>query len=58
MVTEWYPSLLKDPLPEKMTFRDRLQATLRARERTTELARRLATAMPDKKVRLEQLFAW
>jgi hypothetical protein len=58
MVTEWYPSLMKDPLPEKPTYRDRLQATLRARERTVELARRLATAMPDKKFRIEQVFSW
>ncbi len=57
-VTEWYPSAVRHALPEKPTSRELIQSMVLARERQVELARRLATAMPDKKDRIEKLFSW
>jgi hypothetical protein len=57
-VTEWYPSRLRDALPEKPTSRELVHAILRSRERNAELARRLIAVFPDRKGAIEKLFSW
>ncbi len=57
-VTEWYPTKLRDALPEKPTSRELIQGILRSRERNADLARRLIAAFPDKRSTIEKTFSW
>lgn len=57
-VNEWIPPVMTDLYPDKVGEREMLRYTLRARERTVELARRLVAKFPDKREKIESLFAW
>lgn len=58
VVAEWMPSVLAEVLPENPGGRDLLRYSLRSRDRSFELARRLAAKFPDKKGQIESLFSW
>jgi hypothetical protein len=58
VVSDWIPAVLADALPENPGPREMLRYSLRARDRSFELARRLAIKFPEKKGQIESLFTW
>jgi len=57
-INEWIPAVMADLYPDNVGEREMVRYTLRARERTVELARRLVAKFPDKREKIESLFGW